>query len=87
MIIPGLNGAQARGGARGHGPPPVGKQHGFYLVDVGDGEHRPVSLPRDLTQMRRVVPIFVKTDLQRADGYTKALSKAAYLQWLSSVVT
>ena len=36
-------GAQARGGARGHGPPPVGKQHGLYVVDVGDGEHRPVS--------------------------------------------
>ena len=25
------------------GHPPVGKQHGLYLVDVGDGEHRPVS--------------------------------------------
>jgi len=48
---------------------------------------RAIHYLRDLTQMRRVVPIFVKTDLQRADGYTKALSKAAYLQWLSSVVT
>ena len=43
LFYPRLNGAQARGGARGHGPPPVGKQHGLYLVDVGDGEHRPVS--------------------------------------------
>ena len=48
---------------------------------------RAIHYLRDLTQMRRVVPIFVKTDLQRADGYTKALCKAAYLQWLSSVVT
>ena len=29
--------AQARGGARGHGPPPAGKQHGLYVGDVGDG--------------------------------------------------
>ena len=35
--------AQARGGARGHGPPPVGKQHGLYVVDVGDGVRQPVS--------------------------------------------
>ena len=28
--------------ARGHGPSPTGKQHGLYVVDVGDGEHRPV---------------------------------------------
>ena len=43
LFYPGLDGAQARDGARGHGPPLVGKQHGLYLVDVGDGEHRPVS--------------------------------------------
>ena len=29
--------AQARGGARAHGPPPAGKQHGLYVGDVGDG--------------------------------------------------
>ena len=45
LFIPGLEGAQARDGARGHGPTPVGKQHGLYVVDVGDGEHRAVSTP------------------------------------------
>ena len=40
MAVPAL----AADGARGHGPPlVVGKQHGLYVVDVGDGEHRPVS--------------------------------------------
>ena len=29
------------GGGGGYGPPPVGKQHGLYVIDVGDGEHRP----------------------------------------------
>ena len=38
-FIPGLKGAQARDGARGHGPPPVGKQHGLYV----DGVRQPVS--------------------------------------------
>ena len=47
---------------------------------------RAVHYLRDLTQLRRVLPTFVKTDLQRADGYTKALAKAAYLQWTSSVI-
>lgn len=35
---------RAAAGTRGHGPPPPRPmQHGLYVVDVGDGEHRPVS--------------------------------------------
>ena len=36
---------------------------------------RAIHYLRDLTQMRRVVPAFVRTDQQKADGYTKALDK------------
>ena len=34
---------QEQEGARDGARSPVGKQHGLYIVDVGDGVHRPVS--------------------------------------------
>lgn len=37
---------------------------------------------RDLVQLRRVIPIHVRTHIQRADGLTKALDKAKYFDWL-----
>ena len=40
---------------------------------------------RDLTQLRRVLPVHVITSLQRADGYTKALDKSKFMRWLSLV--
>ena len=46
---------------------------------------RAIHYLRDLTQLRRVVPVHVTTDLQRADGYTKSLSKSAYVTWLRSI--
>ena len=42
ILSPGSE-SQVRGGARGHGPPPVGKRHGLHVVDVGDVVHQPVS--------------------------------------------
>ena len=49
-----IEGAQARDGARGYGPPPVGKQHGLYVVDVGDGSIGPCPLDRPSTARRDV---------------------------------
>ena len=44
-VFPGGGGApRARAVTHGHGPPLVGKQHGLYVVDVGDGEWAPVFL-------------------------------------------
>jgi hypothetical protein len=37
---------------------------------------------RDLVQLRRVIPVFVRTHIQRADGLTKALDKSKYHDWL-----
>ena len=48
---------------------------------------RAIHYIRDLTQMKRVVPAYVKTDKQKADGYTKALDKSKYLAWRKNVVT
>ena len=42
---------------------------------------------RDLVQLRRVIPIFVRTHIQRADGLTKALDKSKYLDWLKMFFT
>ena len=41
---------------------------------------------RDLTQLKRVIPAFVKTDLQWADGYTKALDKSKFVTWVTRLV-
>lgn len=42
---------------------------------------------RDLVQLRRVIPVFVRTHIQRADGLTKALDKAKYFDWLKMFFT
>ena len=47
---------------------------------------RAIHYLRDLTQMRRVLPFYIKTELQRADGYTKALSKDKFVRWCRHVV-
>ena len=46
---------------------------------------RAIHYLRDLTQLRRVLPTHVTTDLQRADGYTKSLDKSKYFTWLRTV--
>ena len=46
---------------------------------------RAIHYLRDLTQLRRVLPTFVNTNLQRADGYTKGLDKSKYFAWLRTV--
>jgi hypothetical protein len=46
---------------------------------------RAIHYIRDLTTMRRIIPVFVKTSLQRADGYTKALDKSTFTAWLKTV--
>ena len=42
---------------------------------------RAIHYLRDLTQLKRVIPAFVSTQLQRADGYTKPMDKSTYLKW------
>ena len=39
---------------------------------------------RDLTNYKRILPAWVDTHFQRADGYTKALDKSKYLQWIQT---
>ena len=46
---------------------------------------RAIHYLRDLTQLRRVLPFHVATNLQRADGYTKSLDKSKYSAWLRTV--
>ena len=46
---------------------------------------RAIHYLRDLTQLRRVLPTFVSTEMQRADGYTKSLDKSKYFTWLRQV--
>ena len=46
---------------------------------------RAIHYIRDLTTLRRVLPVFVKTGLQRADGYTKALDKSTFTTWLKTI--
>ena len=47
---------------------------------------RAIHYLRDLTQLRRILPLFVDTHRQRADGYTKALDKSTFNRWVSHVV-
>ena len=42
---------------------------------------RAIHYLRDLTQLKRVIPTFVSTLLQRADGYTKPMDKSTYTKW------
>ena len=65
-------------------------QHAFIANDVGVSARtkhfdRAIHYVRDLTQLRRVLPTYVSTDTQRADGYTKSLDKSKYFAWLRSV--
>ena len=48
---------------------------------------RAIHYLRDLTQLRRVLPFFVTTHNQRADGYTKALDKSTFMRWTACVIT
>ena len=47
---------------------------------------RAVHYLRDLTQLKRVLPAFVSTLLQRADGYTKPMDKSTFLKWTTNVM-
>ena len=47
---------------------------------------RAIHYLRDLTQLRRILPAYVSTDQQRADGYTKPLTKHAYAKWVPNVL-
>ena len=47
---------------------------------------RAIHYLRDLTQLRRVIPVYVRTHQQRADGYTKALDKSTFQRWISFVL-
>jgi len=42
---------------------------------------RAIHYIRQLTQFKRVLPFFVNTHQQRADGYTKILDKSAFTKW------
>ena len=48
---------------------------------------RAIHYMRDLTQHKRVLPVYVRTELQRADGYTKALDKSKYNLWISHLLS
>ena len=47
---------------------------------------RAIHYLRDLTQLRRILPFYVDTNLQRADGYTKSLDKSKFAKWASHVI-
>ena len=47
---------------------------------------RAIHYLRDLTQLKRILPCFVSTTNQRADGYTKSLDKSKFAQWLPCVI-
>ena len=47
---------------------------------------RAVHYLRDLTQLKRVLPAFVSTLLQRADGYTEPMDKSTFLKWVTNVL-
>ena len=46
---------------------------------------RAIHYLRDLTQTRHVLPAYVNTFRQRADGFTKALDKQTFLKWVAHV--
>ena len=47
---------------------------------------RAIHYLRDLTQLKRVLPAFVNTRQQRADGYTKVLDKSTFTGWKSGAI-
>ena len=48
---------------------------------------RAIHYLRDLTQLKRILPAFVNTFQQRADGYTKVLDKSTFLKWVTHVMS
>ena len=46
---------------------------------------RAIHYLRDLTQLRRILPVYVSTSQQRGDGYTKGLDKSTFHKWLSTL--
>ena len=48
---------------------------------------RAIHYLRDLTQLRRVLPTYVNTHQQRADGYTKALDKSTFNKWVAHLLS
>ena len=47
---------------------------------------RAIHYMRDLTQARKVLPAWVATDNQKADGYTKILDKSTFFKWTKHVL-
>ena len=47
---------------------------------------RAIHYFRDLTQLRRIIPAYVQTTHQKADGYTKALDKSTFQRWKSNAL-
>ena len=47
---------------------------------------RAIHYLRDLTQMKRMLPTFISTKLQKADGFTKALDKSTFNGWFPQVI-
>jgi transposase InsO family protein len=47
---------------------------------------RAIHYLRDLTQLKRILPCYVSTTNQRADGYTKSLDKSKFVQWVPCVI-
>ena len=47
---------------------------------------RAIHYLRDLTSMRRVIPVYVNTKQQKADGYTKALDKSSFQEWIKASI-
>ena len=47
---------------------------------------RAIHYLRDLTTLRHILPYFVNTNQQRADGLTKCLNKSKFITWTSCVM-
>lgn len=47
---------------------------------------RAIHYLRDLTQLRRVLPFYVETNSQLADGFTKSLDKSKFTKWCSALL-
>jgi len=47
---------------------------------------RAIHYLRDLTQLRRVLPFYVDTNRQLADGFTKSLDKSKFTKWCSALL-
>ena len=48
---------------------------------------RAIHYLRDLTQMRRVLPTYVNTHQQLADGFTKVLDKSTFTKWVAHLLS